>query len=264
MKKEEIISILADMPQMETKKVQQFNTLYKLMYDQKLDTRRYGSGYSAMNLSFIKYDLQKHFGITDLEITKAKEAPKASKEQLAEFDVLFDEVVGEVLPDKEQQTKLRADFPFLNEKDCPNELKILVADRITAYRNYKAGHQKMVDFEQGKIELTDEEKEALVNESMENFEENKLIFEELEHYQANKEILGKHPIFEDLVLAREVEAMTPDEKQSLISSTPTFLSANKKELAKEKDEEKKSAIQQKIDFRQKKLALVKASMGLTK
>lgn len=268
MKKEEILNILADEPQMETLKVLQYNTLIKVMIDQKLNTQRYSAGYTAQNLKYIKYDMQKHFGIMDIEITRKKMNlvdQENEDQELKNIDVEFEKVVGEVLPDVEERTKMRADFPFLNDKDCPDALKILVADRITAFNHYKKAHQTMIDFKEKKVELSDEEQASIAENMLRDYEENRLIFEELDHYQANKQILGKHPIFEDLVLSREVEAMTPDEKQSLLSSNANYMKDQRKGITNAKgDEEKIAVFQERINIREKKLALVKASLGLTK
>lgn len=35
----------------------------------------------------------------------------------------------------------REDWPFLSDCDCPNELKILVADKITTHRRYVEAHE---------------------------------------------------------------------------------------------------------------------------
>lgn len=39
--------------------------------------------------------------------------------------------------------RFREKYPFLNSPDCPDVLKILVADMFTAYGNYKAAHARL-------------------------------------------------------------------------------------------------------------------------
>jgi len=84
----------------------------------------------------------------------------------------------------------RKQFPFLSRPDCPPELKSLAADKITAWENYTAGHEKLFD-----CSSIDECCEAAAN-VVENYQENRLIYEELEYYAKNGSILGKHRIFD--------------------------------------------------------------------
>jgi len=84
----------------------------------------------------------------------------------------------------------RAQFPFLSRPDCPPELKALAADKITAWENYTAGHEKLFD-----CSSLDECYHAAFD-VVENYLENRLIYEELEYYGKHGNILGKHRIFD--------------------------------------------------------------------
>lgn len=88
--------------------------------------------------------------------------------------------------------KLRADYTFLSEPGTPNELKVLVSNKITAYHEYKAAHAKLFD------NLPADEEYANVRNLVENYIENYTIHQELSFYQKNCKILGKHPIFEEM------------------------------------------------------------------
>jgi len=101
----------------------------------------------------------------------------------------------------EPKTKLREDFAFLNEKDCPAELKILAADKITAYHNYTAAHVKLFDCS------TNFEQLETVRQVVENYLENRRILKEFEHYKKNRELLGKHPVFKLLKRIQEFRKM---------------------------------------------------------
>jgi len=92
----------------------------------------------------------------------------------------------------EPKIKLREDFPFLSELDCPHELKILAADKITAYHNYVSGHEKLFDC------TSPHEQFAAAKFVTENYIENRRIYKELEHFKKTRIILGKHPIFDRL------------------------------------------------------------------
>jgi len=99
-------------------------------------------------------------------------------------------------PESKQQTAkrkpLRQDYTFLSEPGTPNELKVLVSNKITAYHEYKAAHAKLFD------NLSPDEEYANVRNLVENYIENYTIHQELSHYQKNRTILGKHPIFEEM------------------------------------------------------------------
>jgi hypothetical protein len=84
----------------------------------------------------------------------------------------------------------RTEFPFLSRANCPPELKALAADKITAWENYTAAHEKLFD-----CNSLDQCYETAFD-VVENYLENRLIYEELEYYGKNGSILGKHRIFD--------------------------------------------------------------------
>src|SRR5690606_10919836 len=86
----------------------------------------------------------------------------------------------------------RNDYTFLSDPATPNELKILVSNKINAYNEYKAAHAKLFE------NLTAGEEYANVRNLVENYIENHTIHQELSHYQKTRKILGNHPIFEEM------------------------------------------------------------------
>lgn len=89
-----------------------------------------------------------------------------------------------------KKRSFRAQFPFLSRPGCPTELKALAADKITAWENYTAGHEKLFDCS------SLDECYHVAFEVVENYLENRLIYEELEYYGQHGSILGKHRIFD--------------------------------------------------------------------
>jgi hypothetical protein len=85
--------------------------------------------------------------------------------------------------------RIRDEFPFLRRSDCPVELKILVADMLTAYDAYKLAHDSLFKAE------TFEQIHKASRDTVENYLENHLIWDELNYYKEKGAILGKHPIF---------------------------------------------------------------------
>lgn len=62
--------------------------------------------------------------------------------------------------------RFRDDFPFLRAPDCPPELKILAADKITAHERYIQAHERLFDC------TTLNECYTTAREAIENFQEN--------------------------------------------------------------------------------------------
>lgn len=86
----------------------------------------------------------------------------------------------------------RNEWPFLKEPSCPPELKILAADKITAYHNYVAGHEELFACE------TLEECFFTAKKVIENYRQNRKILSEFTYYKEHHSCLGKHPIFASL------------------------------------------------------------------
>ena len=93
---------------------------------------------------------------------------------------------------KPKEGKLRSEFTFLNSPDCPFELKVLAADKLTAHQNYKDAHKALFDCK------NNQEQYLTAKRVVENFKNNQAIWKELDHYQKTGKILGKHPVFDEL------------------------------------------------------------------
>ncbi|WP_322970326.1 hypothetical protein [Faecalibacter sp. LW9] len=172
------------------------------------------TGFNTNSYNKLIYEVQKLYGISDVEI-KTHVLPQENKgctTCLPTSKVAENENKDE---DKNpaDTPKLRVDFPFLNQENTPDEFKILVADRITLY--------KQATEMRGIIEdpNTQEEVRAeLAPKIAEADEKNDAIWKELNHYQETGEILGEHPIFSTLSLSRKIDLMTAAEKIQRVES----------------------------------------------
>ncbi len=90
-------------------------------------------------------------------------------------------------PGKEKS--FRDEFPFLQEPDCPLELKALVTDKFSSFYLYRDLHQKLFDCT-NLVGCT-----RIAGDLINNYLENQLIYAELDYYKHNKVLLGKHPVF---------------------------------------------------------------------
>lgn len=182
-------------------------------------------------------------------------------------EILNNEISNkEANSDKNQGLSLREEFPFLGDKDCPDELKILVADKISAWKLYEETSAKIQAINEDPNRSSNEGLAELAKTATEAFEENQRIYVELIAYKETGKVLGEHPIFKKLQLQKEVDAMSMDEKIRFKSASIKYLSDNKSALEKaekKSDEEKIKIIKNRVADRLEKLALVNKTLGVS-
>jgi len=121
------------------------------------------------------------------------------------------EVASAKLQPVTEKFRIRNEFPFLADKDCPDEFKILVADMITAHDNYVQGHPALYGVANKGNAACFEAARNVVK----NFKENRLIWSELEYYKKHGKIEGKHPIFKRRREESQMKAMNLPELVNL-------------------------------------------------
>lgn len=94
--------------------------------------------------------------------------------------------------------KIRSDWPFLADPECPPELKLLISDKITAYRNC------MEEYENLTKSISASEQLNTVRSLVTNFIANHDIYKELKHYKDKGKIMGEHKIFEQYKRVRDL------------------------------------------------------------
>lgn len=99
----------------------------------------------------------------------------------------------------------REDWPFLSRPDCPPELKILAADKITAWTNFAREHEKLFDC------VTPEQCLEHAKNCVFYYQQNRKIFSEFAHYQGTGHVLGKHPVFGEVRRSHEMLSAGPIE-----------------------------------------------------
>lgn len=160
--------------------------------------------------------------------------------------------------DAKDGLKLRVEFPFLTEDDCPDKLKILVADKFTALEKFESAHEAIQQKrEAGETEGLFE----LGKQAVENWELNQLIYDELNYYNEHKELLGNHPIFADDMLQKTVEAYSTQEAMKRQGNLRSYISRDTKKLEKIKDAEKKANAEAKLKVWQDELDLIDARLN---
>lgn len=96
---------------------------------------------------------------------------------------------------------LREEWPFLDDPDCPPELKILAADKITALRNFAREHERLSSCDSLEACLETARKCVFF------YCQNRKILSEFAYYKEHGAVLGKHPIFEEYARRQELVDM---------------------------------------------------------
>lgn len=159
--------------------------------------------------------------------------------------------------------RFREKYPFLNSPDCPDVLKILVADLFTSYDNYKAAHARLQVLADDEAAAALADCEKVVSEYLKNRE----IWDELEYYRENGAILGKAAKFREMEAAEDYTELSEIDLMKKLQSANVNESKHRKAVnaAKEKGETNeraeealarwtatKKAIQEEVARRKKK------------
>jgi len=159
---------------------------------------------------------------------------------------------SEAEPAVKDGLKLRVEFPFLSDKDCPDKLKVLVADKFTALENYEASRQEI----KANVAAGDTDLYAIASQAVENWELNQLIYDELTYYAENGEILGNHPIFEKDVLQRNVDGYKTSELTKRRGNLRSYISRDTKKVKSIKDAAARQNAEKKISAWQIELDMI--------
>ncbi|AQY21453.1 hypothetical protein AB406_0495 [Riemerella anatipestifer] len=229
-------------------------------------------GFNPTLLDTLEYDVKQHLAITNADLANFKEDTQEQVQQTLLVDSTIEEQVKSnpeakasfmnILKEmnEEEKTGLRfsSEYPFLRDKDCPNELKILANDAITSFHTFKELHQELFDkvANVAEPELTEEQIFKIANELLENFELNREIHAELEYYKEHKDFLAEHPIFEDYKIEKEIKEMTAEELSKAKNNLKANISKKKKALKETDDEERKYKLSEDLAMLEKKQKLV--------
>lgn len=238
--------------------------------------RAYQVGYTDFKYQSIVHEVKKAFEITDTEIYEFTEtaheeitdpqignkAPKGTdigtQTQVPEPANAFAESL-QAEPAAQEGLKIRDEYPFLNDPNCPDEFKILVADKITAWREYARKHadlQLITGVDLDSEEIPDEEKEAakaafeampedekeahvyeLAKAAVADFQLNADIKKELDFYRESGRILGDLPQLNDLRIRQEIYDLSEAELVEMKLKAQKNASKAEKEIEKKGDSE---------------------------
>lgn len=292
-----VIQFFKNLP---TRKEDQFNEalqLFRKCPGKGIGQERFynRAGYNPANLENLFYDLKKVVSITDADIKNAtkvdvvvdqkeivdsfKDTPVIPVDKKLILDVISEESGVETkeevftkAPDEvKEAVKFRDEFPFLNEKDCPEEFHILVGKKFASYYAWIEAHKhllvniKDINEDASPIAMSDEEIDEVALKAVVDFEVNQLIWKELNHYKTSGEILGKHPIFLERALKDDIEKMTNAQASKRLVNLDNYIRRDKRNLEKAQKAKKEADITKyadKITKWQTEEKLIKAKHNL--
>lgn len=265
-----VIALLADLPKSKTEQFNKAFELYRKTPHKNLGVERRlnMAGFTEDGLQNLLYDLKQLHGISDVDVKNYKTeeldpTEETTTEAIEKTSTNSNEEIKtvETIETVDESKSIREEYPFLNDKDCPEELLIVVGKKIGAWKRYQELHSKIQNFDvekDGEQALTE-----LTAQATAEFEDNQALDAELKHYAEKKEVLAAHPSLVEFRIKKEVEAMSNDELHKFVQSSKTFFSRVPKDLEKFKDDAVKIAeIKKKAADRDLKLTLVKNKLGI--
>lgn len=178
---------------------------------------------------------------------------------------VFDQAPDEV----KEAIKLRDEFPFLDDRDCPEEMYILVGKKIAHYKAYVKAHENLLvtikdtDKDASPIAMTSEEVTALALQAVEDFTINQDIYNELNHYNETGKILGSHPIFIERKLKESIDALTVEKATKRISNLDNYIRRDQKNAEKATTDKDKEKYLLKVKTWKVELGLIKAKFNFS-
>lgn len=184
---------------------------------------------SATTREMLFDELRKIAGLSELEFARLPRRAALRHRSPVPVEVPPVMADGEAAPSSyaeapepvRKMIRFRERFPFLSSPDCPDVLKVLVADMFTAYGNYKSAHARLQTLADDESAAAVADCEAVVNGYLLNRE----IWDELEYYREHGEILGRaskfaqleaaedYALLSDLELARKLQSAQSNESK---------------------------------------------------
>ena len=151
---------------------------------------------------------------------------------------------------------IRDEFPFLNYQDCPLELKILVADMISAYHRYKQEFKKLF------VPMPNISMGEMASNVVEAYLENRLIWRELIYYKINKKVLGEHAIFHIMDNIKSIRKMNIPELIRKEKALSNAISRTKKLIRDNKQSHLRLEREKRIENKMKEWIEVRKILNL--
>ena len=202
--------------------------LYNRHGHNRMYKRRFMFEETECTRSMLTEELRKLAGLTEAEF---KRLPRLTAETVAVMESIAPVTKTENLPVPAATltgVRIRERFTFLQHPNCPDILKIIVADMLTAHQEYKTAFENLQ-------KLADDQTAAAFTEAakvVESYLVNKEAWDELEHYQNTGTILGKAKRFREMAEGEDLAALSDMELLRKLNSAKANQSKRKAELKK--------------------------------
>lgn len=261
--KNKIIAVIKDQ---DISSEERYNQLLQLMTSKMNmgQIRNFQSGYSEHKLERLIYEAKKIIPISDLDIHNYT-GEEIQQEPTTEFgkDSANDEAPkADVLPqetpffkelqanaDAQEGLKLRDEYPFLKDPNCPPVFLQLVGEKITAWEQFAENRSfldilgvqtdedvpaEVLDLKVAFDALSPEEQSAKLLEfagkAVANFQLNADIKAELDFYKEQGQVLGNHPALNDMKIEQEISELDEAGLVDMKTKASKNLSKAKKEI----------------------------------
>jgi hypothetical protein len=144
------------------------------------------------------------------------------------------------------ENRIREDYPFLAEPGCPDELKIAVADMITAWYQAKAGHEALFQAENPEQEL------QAVTVVVESMLANTELRDKLNFYKVHGTLQSEEEAPEVAKMKEAVDAMTAEQRFLRRQNVILYITRKNKEL--EPKDGKPAPNEKKVESLKKQIA----------
>ena len=234
--------------------------LYRRYGSNLMLKRQFANTRTPMARAMLENEIRKLAGISELEMQSMKRrAPSSSRSVVTQAEA--PDSHKEIPPEEKKKIRFRERFPFLGSDDCPEVLKVLVADMFTAYGRFRESFEAL---QNGNARVMASECETAV----ENYLEDRLILDELTHYRDSKTLLGHHPKVRAVLRPDEDEPdymnMDVAELVKKLNSAQVNVSKASAAARKADTEEKRSAAEERLEKWKIRLETIRAAIELRK
>lgn len=159
--------------------------LYDACGYNKMLKRRFALDNSQLTQALLVEELRKLAGLTEAQFAALPRFAKKPTAKPAKVETVPAKERKPISGEITKMIRFRERFPFLNDADCPNELKIMVADMFTAYGKYRDAHERLKEIDDKDFEAAAAEAETIV----ENYLADRQMWAAMEYYKVHGELL---------------------------------------------------------------------------
>ena len=123
--------------------------------------------------------------------------------------------------------RLRERYPFLNSPGCPDVLKVLTADMLTAHHDYTEAHAALTALPES---ATGSEPEMLARRVVESYITNREIRSELDYYRDHGTILGQATAIREMKESEDISTLSDLDLAKKIQSAKVNLGKQRKKM----------------------------------